>query len=202
MANYVYKDGELMHYGVPGMRWGVRKARPTSSDQRGLFGWKRKQKSKTDDKQAQQKPVKKKKISEMSDDEIKARLARIDLENQYREAIGKKPVKQTKPLPENTSKKKKLSEVSDDELRNRVARLELEKRYKELSKAVNPPKSTRGRDFTLRVLEKIGENVLTDIGTQAGATGLGELINKIAGVASDDNAHRIVNPRKNQTNKK
>ena len=26
MANYIYtNDGELMHYGVPGMKWGVRK---------------------------------------------------------------------------------------------------------------------------------------------------------------------------------
>lgn len=199
MANYIYtNDGELMHYGVPGMRWGVRKARPTSSEQRGLFGWKRK--PKTDDKQLTQKPVKKKKLSEMSDDEIKAKLARIELERQYKEATNKKPpVKQPKTP---VSKKRKLSEVSDDELRNRIARMELEKRYKELSKAVNPQKSTRGKDFVLRVMERIGENVLTDIGTQAGATGLGELINKLGKVSSDDTAHRIVNPRKNQTNKK
>lgn len=26
MANYIYNNGELMHYGVPGMRWGVRRA--------------------------------------------------------------------------------------------------------------------------------------------------------------------------------
>lgn len=26
MANYIYSNGELMHYGIPGMRWGVRRA--------------------------------------------------------------------------------------------------------------------------------------------------------------------------------
>ena len=26
MADYIYKDGELMHYGIPGMRWGVLRA--------------------------------------------------------------------------------------------------------------------------------------------------------------------------------
>lgn len=154
MANYIYKDGELCHYGVPGMRWGVRKARPTSSNGSGLF----RRKSKT-----------------------------------------KPEAEQVKPQ---SVKKRKLSELSDEELKNKIARLDLEKRYKELSKTVNPPKSTRGRDFTLRVIEKIGENVLTDIGTQAGATLLGEFINKSAGVKSDDTAKRVVNPRKNQTNKK
>lgn len=24
MANYIYSNGELMHYGIPGMKWGVR----------------------------------------------------------------------------------------------------------------------------------------------------------------------------------
>lgn len=31
MANYIYKNGELMHYGVPGMRWGFRRAEQRSA---------------------------------------------------------------------------------------------------------------------------------------------------------------------------
>ena len=30
MSDYIYKDGELMHYGVKGMKWGVRRNRLTN----------------------------------------------------------------------------------------------------------------------------------------------------------------------------
>lgn len=101
-----------------------------------------------------------------------------------------------------TASKRTLSDLSDDELRQRISRLELEKRYKDLEKADAKPKSTRGRDFCVNVLETIGKNTLTNIGTQAANHVLGEAINKLAGVSSDDKAHRVVNPQKGQEDKK
>ena len=92
-----------------------------------------------------------------------------------------------KPAAASTSSSKKtLGDLSDDELRQRISRLELEKRYKDLEKADVKPKSTRGRDFCVNV----GQSVL------------GEAINKLAGVSSDDKAHRVVNPQKGQEDKK
>ena len=104
--------------------------------------------------------------------------------------------KYTKP------KKRTLNDLSDDELITKIKRLELEKRYSELANQVNPPKSTRGKDFTLRVLEKIGENSLVNIGTQAANKALGTAINKAFKVDSNDTVNRIVNPNKGQSDKK
>lgn len=99
-------------------------------------------------------------------------------------------------------KKRTVKDLTDDELKTKIARLELEKRYKELAKAVNPPKSTRGRDFALRVIEKIGENTLVNIGSQATTKGLGLAINKMFGADPYDATKRIVNPNKGQSDKK
>lgn len=154
MSNYIIQNGELMHYGVPGMKWGVRRSRPSPG-----------------------------------------RFMRLKKRKLTKEEINK-----TNDLAR--PKKRKLSEVPDDELKAKIARLDLEKRYKELSKQVDPPKSTRGKDFAIRVIEKIGENTLVNIGTQAANKGLGTAINKIFGVDSDDVVNRIVNPNKGQSDKK
>ena len=58
---------ELVHYGVPGMKWGRRKARTTSEDHN------------------RAKTIKKKKLSEMSNQELKDLNNRMNLESQYRD---------------------------------------------------------------------------------------------------------------------
>ena len=212
MSDYIYQDGELMHYGVPGMKWGIRKAGYESSG--GRHPAKKKVRTADD---GQKKVLglfkKKRKLSDLSDDEIKAKLARIDLEKRFMEADTElkamksgKAKKQSDSSNDSDSKmktvKKKLSEVSDDELRGKIVRMELEKRYKQLAAETQPQKSHEARDYVMNIVKKIGENTLTDLGTQAATSTLGDLINNMAGISSDDKDHRIVNPRKNQTPKK
>lgn len=74
-----------------------------------------------------------------------------------------------------SSKKKKLSELTDEELSDRIKRLELEKRYRDLLKELVPQKSSKGKDFVLKVLERSGEN----IATQASAYVMGDIVNKL-----------------------
>ena len=98
--------------------------------------------------------------------------------------------------------KKTLSDLSDDELKSKIARLQLERQYKDLARSDEKPKTSRGKAFCLDVLETIGKNTLTNLGTQAANHIIGDAINKIAGVDSNDANHRIVNPQKGQSDKK
>jgi hypothetical protein len=59
------KKNELMHFGVPGMRWGVRRGRSLVS-----------------------KKPKPPKASELSDDELKRRITRLERENNYKRLTG------------------------------------------------------------------------------------------------------------------
>ena len=90
--------------------------------------------------------------------------------------------------------KKKVSEMTDDELRKEIGRLELEKRYRDLAKSLAPPKSTKGRDFVNRVLEKSGENIATQLTTYT----MGKAVNKMLGGVFKEN---VVNPKKGQKDK-
>lgn len=63
---------DLMHIGVLGMKWGRRKARSSGPDT-----------SSADHKSAVQ--IKRKKLSEMSNDELKKLTTRLQLEKQYKD---------------------------------------------------------------------------------------------------------------------
>lgn len=146
---------ELYHYGVLGMKWGVRRYQ----NKDGSLTAKGKKRYSSDDSNDGQK------------------------EN-------------TKP------KKKSISEMSDEELSKAIKRLEIEKRYRDLTKESRQSEISKGRAFANRVIEKIGENTLTNLGTQAANHVIGNAINSLFNVSSSDATNRIVNPQKGQTDKK
>lgn len=151
-------ENELRHYGVKGMKWGVRR----TPAQLGHI------------------------------------IRRSLKSNVLRKKKGGKGNKKAASSSA-ASQQKKISDLSDDEIRNRISRLELEKRYKDLTKAEEMKKYNRGKKFCVDVLETIGKNTLTNLGTQAANHVIGNAINKIAGVSSTDTARRIVNPQRGQT---
>ena len=69
------KDNELIHYGVLGMKWGVRKARKSSNPS---------EDSKTASK------IKQKNLDEMSNQDLRTLNTRLQLEQQYKQLNKKK----------------------------------------------------------------------------------------------------------------
>lgn len=75
MANYIYHNGELYHYGIPGMRWGVRRAekRAARIQRKGAKkGW--------SDDAITVAAIKTKKVKQMSNAELKKLNERNQLE--------------------------------------------------------------------------------------------------------------------------
>lgn len=70
----------LIHFGIPGMRWGRRKAKNTTSKPRVV-----KKSSTVDDV-----PIKKRmRVSDVSDDDLRKAIARIQMEKQYAQLTAK-----------------------------------------------------------------------------------------------------------------
>ena len=80
MQNNFKMDDELMHYGVLGMRWGVRRSGSSGSSRR-----KRKQINLSEDAE-NAKTLKKKKLDEMSNAELRKLNERQNLERNYKQA--------------------------------------------------------------------------------------------------------------------
>lgn len=122
-------------------------------------------------------------------------------------AEGRKsaPKKKTKTKTSSVSKtakpkKKRLSEMTNDEINERLERMALEKKYRDAQR--DEIAQNRGKNFAMNCLESIGKNVIVNLGTQAGNHIVGNAINRLGGVESDDEKHRIVNPQKGQSDKK
>ena len=84
-------DNELYHYGVLGMRWGVRRYQ----NEDGTLTTAGKRRKKETPHEDYTRAHDKKKVSEMSDKELQQRLNRLNNEEQYRKKTAKPSVLQT-----------------------------------------------------------------------------------------------------------
>lgn len=152
-------NSELQHYGVLGMKWGVR--RPVGSD--GLIK-STAGKVKTKVKEVNNTPGrvavrKSKNVKSMSDSEIRTQVERLNLENNL-----KRLAKETG----NLSATKGKSKMSNSEIRKLNSRLQLEANYK---REVNKATETQ---------RKIGMQVATTMGQVALSAATGNSISLVS----------------------
>ena len=76
------KNDELLHYGILGMKWGVRRTPEQLRRARGELKSESSSSSKSSSKQTSSK--KSRSLSDLSDDELKKKVQRLQLEEQYK----------------------------------------------------------------------------------------------------------------------
>ena len=189
--NYTVIDGELVHWGVPGMRWGVR--RYQNKDGSLTSAGKKRYNSEMAKLRADKKVVK-------TASATKAKLEKLNEERkaaseQKKALFGKKKEKsvddETKsdetPDARKLMKKKKASKMTDEELKMVIARMELEKNYKDLIEEVD--KKTKRHKNAMGIIEDSiiasGKNIVTQILNQAGSKAVNKAIETYAPFLGD-----------------
>lgn len=163
LTNIRHSEGTLIHYGVRGMRWGVRRYQ----NKDGTLTPAGKKRQASEELASQRKKAKEKGETPKADPKS---WVKDDLERSRR--LANESTTMTRNLRElnratqktSSSKRMDLSSMSDKEMRDRINRELLERQY---INTFDPPTVSRGRQRVDRVLE-IGGAVLATTSTALG----------------------------------
>lgn len=144
-----YKDEELCHWGIKGMKWGQRRYQNKNGTLTPEGKRRYAEKSTAEQNTERKEPPKprKKQAEELSDEELRSRINRLQMEKQYRDLEGQSNIREDDP---------------NRELKMKKERLQLEKDVKNLQKEVHS-----GQAFVKQVMTDAGRSALTKMATGA-----------------------------------
>lgn len=158
-------ENELMHWGIKGMKWGVRRYQNKDGS---LTPAGKKRYDKEMAKLKEEEKIAKNKLK------TQAKLNKLDEKRKEVEAL-----KSGKPIAKKTqqSSKPSVKDMSDEELRQTVNRLLMEQQYAKL----NPQQVSAGQKF----VKKVMNDVVAPAATEVGKNVLKDAMTKVVKNASD-----------------
>lgn len=163
---------ELYHWGVKGMKWGVR--RYQNKDGTLTAAGKKRMYREQFDMESKEKKEQRKYTADTN------RWAKEDMERSKRLADSSKQLTNDlknaneKSIKNAKRKQMDLSQMSDKELRDQINRAFLEKQYNDM---FNPPQVSKGREYAGKVLESAG----TALAITSSALGVALAIKELRG---------------------
>lgn len=177
---------ELWHWGIKGMRWGIR--RYQNKDGSLTPQGKKRYNAEMSKLKAEEKIIKNRQKTQ-------AKIDKLDSKRKEINNLKKGKSSSTSNKSGSKPKGKSIKDMSDAELQAFIDRTNLEKSYKQAMSSLNEKKVSKGKKFVMDVLEQSGKNIATQTATYV----LGKATNKILEpIFKESDA---INPKKGQKDK-